>query len=158
MEEAGFKRKILLFVEWLTYKCATKVYPNSFGLKKFILENISIPKYKIKVIGSGSSNGIDTYYFNRTKDVKKDANFLKKKFGLNKMFTFIFIGRIVKDKGIEVVIYEPTCNETHYLQTKIIKSLDDFKSQSDLIVTNRMNKDLLDVEEKVFTRDLFGSD
>ena len=64
----------------------------------------------------------------------------------------------LKDKGIEVVIYEPTCNETHYLQTKIIKSLDDFKSQSDLIVTNRMNKDLLDVEEKVFTRDLFGSD
>lgn len=104
MEEAGFKRKILLFVEWLTYKCATKVYPNSFGLKKFILENISIPKNKIKVIGSGSSNGIDIYYFNRTKDVEKDANFLKKKFGLNKMFTFIFIGRIVKDKGIEELV------------------------------------------------------
>jgi len=101
MEATGLRRKILLFVEWLTYKCATKVYPNSYGLKKFILENISISKKKFLVIGSGSSNGIDTDYFNRTKEVKKMALTYKKKFALTKMFSFIFIGRIVKDKGIE---------------------------------------------------------
>ena len=104
MEANGIKRKILLFVEWLTYKCATKIYPNSYGLKKFILKNISIPKNKILVIGSGSSNGIDTDYFNRTKEVEKIALAYKKKFALSKMFSFIFIGRFVKDKGIEELL------------------------------------------------------
>ncbi len=100
METTGFKKKILLFVEWFTYKCATKIYPNSYGLKKYILQNISIPKKKILVIGSGSSNGIDTNYFSRSDEVRRAANLYKKEFSLEKMFNFIFVGRIVKDKGI----------------------------------------------------------
>lgn len=104
METTGLKRKVLLFVEWLTYKCSTKIFPNSQGLKKFILKNISVPGNKISVIGFGSSNGIDTKYFDRTKEVKDDAVIYKKKFELNKIFSFIFIGRIVKDKGIEELL------------------------------------------------------
>ena len=63
----------------------------------------------------------------------------------------------VKAKGIEVVIYEPTYNETKFLQSKVIDSLDEFKETSDVIVSNRMSSELDDAKEKVFTRDLFGS-
>ena len=104
MESSGFRRKILLFVEWLTYFCATKVYPNSYGLKEFIQKNISIPTSKIKVIGYGSSNGVDTEFFNRSQKIDSEALELKNKFSLENNYTFIFIGRIVRDKGVEELL------------------------------------------------------
>lgn len=63
----------------------------------------------------------------------------------------------IKAKGIEVVIYEPSHDKAEFFQSKILKSLDEFKSVSDIIISNRMSVDLYDVEEKVFTRDLFGN-
>src|SRR5690606_26622339 len=59
----GKKRKLLDVVEKFTYACATKVYTNSFGLYDIILENKYTTKDKLKVIGKGSTNGIDTSYF-----------------------------------------------------------------------------------------------
>src|SRR5690606_7989041 len=59
----GAKRQLLNQVEKLTYACATKVYPNSYGLEKFILEENFTSPQKLKVIGKGSSNGIDTTHF-----------------------------------------------------------------------------------------------
>ena len=64
----------------------------------------------------------------------------------------------IKAKGIEVVIYEPTHDETEFFQSKVISSLDEFNNKSDVIISNRMSAELDNVEEKVFTRDLFGSD
>jgi len=104
METNGLKRKMLLFFEWLTYKCSTKIFPNSYGLKKFILKNIKVAKNKISVLGSGSSNGVDIDYFDRTKEIYKESLKIKKKFDLNKMYSFIFVGRIVKDKGVNELI------------------------------------------------------
>ena len=64
----------------------------------------------------------------------------------------------IKAKGVEVVIYEPTYNEDEFYNSKVIKDLDEFKKMSDVIVANRLSDDIRDVQEKVYTRDIFNSD
>ena len=64
----------------------------------------------------------------------------------------------IKAKGIEVVIYEPVFEESEFYRSRVITNLNEFKNISDVIVANRMSDDILDVESKVVTRDLFGND
>ena len=64
----------------------------------------------------------------------------------------------IKGKGIEVVVYEPTLNEYEFYNSRVIKDFKEFKDISDVIVANRVVDELLDVEEKVYTRDLFSRD
>lgn len=105
LETTGIKRKVLNFVEMLTYKCATKVYPNSNGLKNIILDNRFAKKEKLKTIANGSSNGIDTSYFNPQLFSIEEKKELKDKLNIKENdFVFIFVGRIVGDKGINELV------------------------------------------------------
>lgn len=61
-------------------------------------------------------------------------------------------------KGIKVVIYEPSLNNEFFLNSKVVSDLNAFKNISDIIVYNRMALELIDVEEKIYTKDLFGND
>lgn len=105
MEATGKKRKVLDFVEKLTYRCATKVYPNSKGLYDFIIEHQFTSSEKLKVIGQGSSNGIDTNFFDPIHFSINQKESLRKRLGIKTNdFVFIFVGRLVGDKGINELV------------------------------------------------------
>ena len=105
MEATGTKRKILNFVEKLTYSSATRVYPNSKGLYDFILQNNFTQSNKLKIIANGSSNGIDTAFFSPDQVTEIERVTLREKLNIQPDdFVFVFVGRIVSDKGINELI------------------------------------------------------
>nr|WP_026838120.1 glycosyltransferase family 4 protein [Gillisia sp. JM1] len=105
LETTGTKRKILNFVEKLTYSLATKIYPNSFELKKIILDHKFTTNKKLKILGKGSSNGINTKYFDPKLYSEKDNEMLRKELNINRSeLVYVFIGRIVSEKGINELI------------------------------------------------------
>ncbi|MGN7161766.1 nucleotide sugar dehydrogenase [Sphingomonas sp. SAFR-052] len=64
----------------------------------------------------------------------------------------------VKAKGIEVVVYEPTLDEDNFFGSKVVKDLDAFKAECDVVIANRAAPELADIGDRLFTRDIFGSD
>ena len=105
MEATGIKRKILNFVEKLTYSSATRVYPNSKGLYDFILQNHFTQSNKLKIIANGSSNGINTTFFSPEQVSETEKAALREKLNIQPDdFVFVFVGRIVSDKGINELI------------------------------------------------------
>jgi glycosyltransferase involved in cell wall biosynthesis len=105
MVAEGGKKGLLEKVEKYTYQYATEVWPNSFGLKKFVLEESLCQEEKLHIIGKGSSNGVDLEKFNRNalKENHLVAATMRILPGEND-FVILSVGRLVKDKGIEELV------------------------------------------------------
>ena len=93
--ETGFKRKLLMLTDKITCACATHIIPEGEGVKSDLL-NYRITKKPIRVLGYGNVKGVDMVRFSRRPDVVEKADRIKD----GNLFTFIFVGRIVRDKGI----------------------------------------------------------
>ena len=146
MEATGPKRLLLDIVEKMTYKCATKIYPNSYGLEKFIVEGkYTIPK-KIKVIGKGSSNGIDTSIFDPAVVKDEEIQKIKDTYSISsEHFVFIFIGRLVKDKGVNelVAAFDTLCNKYSHIKLLLVgrreMELDPLDEKTNQIIASNKN-------------------
>lgn len=104
-ESKSIRKKILRAAEGLTYRCATRIYPNSEGLLDFMRRNFKMIGKKFHMIGHGSSNGIDTVLFSVTSELLEEAMEIRKRhsIGPNEL-VFSFVGRIVKDKGVDELV------------------------------------------------------
>jgi glycosyltransferase involved in cell wall biosynthesis len=120
MERKGLVRKLLLFTEWITYACASAIYPNSVALAGFINNNIRT-RTPARVIGKGSTNGIDTGHFSRTPELQAEAGRIRDQYGISSAdVVFAFVGRIVRDKGIsELVKAFKTTRSSHHGPAKL---------------------------------------
>jgi glycosyltransferase involved in cell wall biosynthesis len=141
LEVSGLRRVLLDFVEKITYACASSVYPNSYGLKDIIIQNNYCTLSKVKVIGNGSSNGIDTNFFSKAAVDYKSEKELKKVYKISQSnFVFIFIGRLVTDKGINELVKAFDSVFKKYPNAKLIlvgnreSDLDPLKEETELIL------------------------
>lgn len=121
METTGVTRQILDVVEKLTYACATKVYPNSTVLKDFILQSGFCSPEKVTVIGNGSSNGINTQFFSAEALEQSQVQQLRQELGIQPDdFVFLFIGRLVKDKGVRELVSAFKALQTRHRHVKLL--------------------------------------
>ena len=97
----GLKRRILMLTDWLTCACATHVIPEGDGVKEDLLNN-SITKKPLKVLGYGNVRGVDMEYYFQRPEVKEIVT--REKLKAQDMFTFLFVGRVVRDKGVNELV------------------------------------------------------
>ena len=90
-----------MFTDWLTCACATHVIPEGDGVKEDLLNN-GITKKPLKVLGYGNVRGVDIVYYSRRPEVKEIVT--REKLKEQDMFTFLFVGRVVRDKGVNELI------------------------------------------------------
>lgn len=133
------RRKILILMEKLTFHLATEVWSNSQSLMKFILEEKLLDPQKIKVIGEGSSNGVDLVKFNRgaLSENHLVAATMRIMPGEND-FIILSVGRLVRDKGIEQLV-------TAFLDSKIV-------NQSKLVLLGSFEQQLNPLKAKIFRK------
>jgi len=138
METKGFKRTILNWVEKLTYACATNVYPNSFGLQEIIVQNKFCHSSKLKVLGNGSSNGIDIDFFNPSLFTESQNLSLRQQLHIEPTdFVFVFVGRLVSDKGINEMVAAFERHQTQHLLSKLLL-VGDYESDLDPLLPNTL--------------------
>ncbi len=105
MEHKGISRFILKQMERVTGFGAHRIYPNSQGLKQFIEDELIVPQRKLKLLGNGSSNGIDCTHFSKASVTQQQIVQLQNKAKLAANgFIWLFVGRLVKDKGITELV------------------------------------------------------
>jgi glycosyltransferase involved in cell wall biosynthesis len=144
MEATGAKKTMLIWIERLIYWLANYVYSNSFGMLEYIKEHI-YNSNKIKVLGYGSTNGINTLRFKSEPTLLQKASEIKTQFGINpNEFVWLFVGRIVGDKGINELLEafeesQKTFSSKLLLVGDFEKELDPISEKSLEILTQNKN-------------------
>ena len=110
----GLKRRILMATDWITCACATHIIPEGKGVMNDLQNHIT--KKPMKVLGYGNVRGVDLERFSRRPEVEEMAKKIKKE----EIFTFIFVGRIVGDKGINELVYAFTELQKKYKNTRLL--------------------------------------
>ncbi len=106
MAEKGFKYRLLIFIEWLTYRSAKNVWPNSQSLKKFIEEKRLCNPRKLSIIAKGSTNGINLKRFSKTALDQQIIDRVKDEINFSESNKYMLcIGRLVADKGIAELVH-----------------------------------------------------
>lgn len=148
MEARGIKRLILLVVERFIYRFSTLVLPNSFGIRNYILEHKLAPESKLRVLGNGSSNGIDLNYFQPLDLVKEQAFQFKRIFNITSKFLFLFIGRLVSHKGVNELVSAFMTINAKFPDTMLVlvgKFEDDLDPVSELTQKRLLNNSIKQV-------------
>ena len=114
MAKKGLRKSILLFIERLTFAFATNVWPNSRSLLNFIVDKNLVNQEKISIIGKGSSNGIDLHKFSKKNLDPHIISLIKSSTPFKQSFKILYVGRVVKDKGIEELINAFTTLQAHH--------------------------------------------
>lgn len=133
--EKGLKRKILMFTDWMTCACATHIIPEGEGVKSDLIAG-KITKKPLKVLGYGNVKGVDMDKCSRRPEVMAIAEKLRKE----DCFTFLFVGRVVRDKGINELCYAFERLHNDYPKTRLIlvgpyeDALDPISEQSRKII------------------------
>ena len=105
MEATGLTKRILRVTEKITYSCAHTIYPNSYKLKDYMIAKFPVYEPKFKIIGEGSSNGINIAYFSKDRIDPTAVSDLRTKHKIPAdALVFVFVGRIVEDKGIHELV------------------------------------------------------
>ena len=139
----GLKRRILMATDWLTCACATHVIPEGKGVMNDLQNHIT--QKPMKVLGYGNIRGVDMEKFNRRPEVEELAKEIKKE----NIFTFIFVGRIVSDKGINELVSAFTDLQKKYDNIRLLlvgnfeNNLDPLKSETLKIINENPCIELL---------------
>lgn len=136
MTEKGFRLHLLKFIEKLTYRAASNVWPNSKSLYNYIIDNKFASPKKLKVIGKGSSNGIDLARFDPSKLNHKILDAVSNSFQYDPSCNYLlFIGRLVSDKGISELVNAFIRIQPTYPNLKLIL-VGSFENELDPLPTN----------------------
>lgn len=135
---SGIRGLMLNWAEWLTFACATGIYPNSKSMLDIYLNRGMFSSSKAKVLHNGSSNGIDVDYFDEKQVSEETIASIRKQCGCSQnTFTFVFVGRVTGDKGVNEMVqaFGRLCKD--YQDTKLIivgryeKDLDPLSKETD---------------------------
>ena len=136
----GIKRRILMTTDRITCRCATHVIPEGEGVKNDLLNN-RITKKPLKVLGYGNVRGVDMSYYSRKPEVMKIAETLRD----SSIYTFLFVGRIVRDKGVNELcqafqrIHSQYPNTRLWLVGLFEDNLDPISNDSRIIIDDEKN-------------------
>lgn len=147
---SGLKQKILIWTDRLTCACATHINPEGNGVKQDLI-SYHITKKPLKIIANGNVNGIDLEYFQRIPEVMQAAEAYRKE----GVFTFCFVGRVVRDKGINELVSAFVRLQKKYAQIRLIlvgpfeKNLDPVSTETERQILEHPAIDFMDFQKDI---------